>query len=71
MNTKKLSLAFSLFVITVFSQTSFAQGLNWDGQTGALITPFAYTASTPAHKFGKPEVAFHYLNGGEVIRQPV
>jgi hypothetical protein len=67
MNTKKLSLAFSLLVITVFSQTSFAQGLNWDGQTGALITPFAYTASTGAHKFGNPEVAFHYLNGGNVI----
>jgi hypothetical protein len=67
MNTKKLWIAFSLFVVTVFSQTSFAQGLNWDGQTGALLTPFAYTASSPARKFGKPEVAFHYLNGGDVI----
>jgi len=67
MNTRKLWIAFSLFVITAFSQTSFAQGLNWEGQTGALLTPFAYTAGSPAGKFGKPEVAFHYLNSGSVI----
>jgi hypothetical protein len=67
MNTKKLSIAFSLFVITAFSQTSFAQGLNWEGQTGALLTPFAYTAGSPAGKFGKPEVGFHYLNSGNVV----
>jgi hypothetical protein len=67
MNTKKLWIALSLFVITAFSQTSFAQGLNWDGQTGALLTPFAYTAAAPASKFGKPEVSFHYLNSGNVI----
>jgi hypothetical protein len=67
MNTKKLWIAFSLFVITAFSQTAFAQGLNWEGQTGALLTPFAYTAASPASKFGKPEVAFHYLNTGNVI----
>jgi hypothetical protein len=67
MNTKKLWIAFSLFVITVFSQTSFAQGLNWEGQTGALLTPFAYTAGAPAGKLGKPEVAFHFLNAGNVL----
>ena len=67
MNTRKLWIAFSFLAITVFSQTSFAQGLNWEGQTGALITPFAYTAASPARKFGKPEVAFHYLNSGNVI----
>ncbi len=54
-------------LITVFSQSSFAQGLNWEGQTGAVITPFAYTAATPASKLGKPEVSFHYLNSGNVI----
>jgi hypothetical protein len=67
MNSKKLWIAFSLFVVTAFSQTSFAQGLNWEGQTGALLTPFAYTAGSPAGKFGKPEVAFPYLNAGNVI----
>ena len=67
MNTKKLWIAFSLFVITAFSQTSFAQGLNWEGQTGALLTPFAYTAGAPAGKLGKPEVAFHFLDAGNVL----
>ena len=64
---KKLVLVISLFLIASFSQSLFAQGLNWEGQTGALLTPFAYTAASPAGKFGKPEVAFHYLNTGEVI----
>ena len=54
-------------MITAFSQTSFAQGLNWEGQTGALITPLAYTAASPAARFGKPEVSLHYLNLGPVI----
>lgn len=67
MHLKKLSIAFALFAITTFSQSVFAQGLNWEGQTGAVITPFAYTAATPANKFGKPEVSFHYMNSGNVI----
>jgi hypothetical protein len=67
MNRKTLLIALSLFAATVFSQAAFAQGLNWEGQTGALITPFAYTAGSPTGKFGKPEVAFHYLNSGNVI----
>jgi hypothetical protein len=67
MKTKNSLIAFGLFVFTAFSHTAFAQGLNWEGQTGALLTPFAYTAASPARKFGKPEVAFHYLNSGSVI----
>ena len=54
-------------MIAAVSQTLFAQGLNWEGQTGAIITPLAYTAASPAARFGKPEVAFHYLNSGPVI----
>lgn len=66
--TKKLLLvAYVLSVMAVFMQTSFAQGLNWDGQTGAFLTPFAYTAGSPNTKFSRPELAFHYLNGGNVI----
>ena len=67
MNARKLWIAFGLFAITAFSRVSFAQGLNWEGQTGPLLTPFAYTAASPAARFGKPEVAFHYLNSGNVI----
>lgn len=44
-----------------------AQGLNWEGQTGALTTPFAYTMQTEGEKITKPQVSFHYLNGGEVL----
>jgi hypothetical protein len=44
-----------------------AQGLNWQGQTGAFITPFAYTSASPARNLGRPQVSFHYLDGGEVI----
>jgi hypothetical protein len=31
------------------------------------LTPFAYTAGSPAGKFGKPEVAFHFLSAGNVL----
>jgi len=44
-----------------------AQGLNWQGQTGAFITPFAYNSASPDHGIGKPEVSFHYLDAGNVI----
>lgn len=64
---KKVLIAFAILAVLAFSQNLFAQGLNWEGQTGALLTPFAYTAASPAGGFGKPEVAFHYLNTGSVI----
>ncbi len=42
------------------------KNLNWDGQTGGFVTPFAYTA--PSGKgLGRPVVAFHYLATGPVI----
>lgn len=53
--------------LLVFSVSAFAQGLNWEGQTGAFITPFAYTSPSPAGGVGHPNVAFHYLNAGSVI----
>jgi hypothetical protein len=67
MNSKKLVVALILLAVLAISPSLFAQGLNWEGQTGALLTPFAYTAASPAGKLGKPEIAFHYLNTGEVI----
>jgi hypothetical protein len=44
-----------------------AQSLNWDGQTGIFITPLAYTAASPSHNFGRPIVAYHFLNAGSVL----
>jgi len=44
-----------------------AQNLNWEGQTGAFVTPFAYTIPSPARGIGHPVASFHYLNGGDVL----
>jgi hypothetical protein len=44
-----------------------AQNLNWDGQTGVFITPLAYTAASPTTGFGRPIVAYHFLNAGSVL----
>lgn len=56
-----------LALMLFFSASGMAQGLNWEGQTGAFITPFAYTSPSPADGIGHPNVAFHYLNTGDVI----
>jgi len=54
------------FVSLALTPAARAQ-LNWDGQTGALATPFAYVASSESGNVGHPEISFHYLNGGSVI----
>ncbi len=61
-----LSWAWSLFVIFLASVAP-AQNLNWEGQTGAFITPFAYTIPSPSGRFGLPAAGFHYLDGGNVL----
>lgn len=53
--------------VALIPQPTLAQGLNWEGQTGAFVTPFAYTISSPQSGVGKPEAGFHYLNAGEII----
>lgn len=53
--------------VGTFAATSSAQSLNWEGQTGAFITPFAYTSASEKGKAGKPSVAYHFLSGGEVV----
>jgi len=57
----------SLTVILLLLLTSpaFSQ-LNWEGQTGGLIAPFAYNSSS-SMGIARPELAFHYLNGGDVV----
>jgi hypothetical protein len=44
-----------------------AQSLNWEGQTGVFVTPLAYTAASPNTGIGKPVLAYHFLNAGEVL----
>jgi hypothetical protein len=51
----------------IFAVSAFGQGLNWEGQTGAFVTPFAYTSASSAGHLGHPQLAFHYLDGGSVV----
>jgi len=53
-------------LLLIFTPAVKAQ-LNWEGQTGALATPFAYVVTSESGNIGHPEIAFHYLNGGSVI----
>ncbi|HEY1207143.1 MAG: DUF3034 family protein [Bryobacteraceae bacterium] len=51
----------------VAAGTASAQSLNWEGQTGVFITPLAYTAASPNNSIGKPIVAYHFLDAGDVL----
>jgi hypothetical protein len=65
---RHVQLTFVAFVIVLLTApASHAQNLNWEGQTGAFVTPFAYTSPSPANNIGRPAVAFHYLDGGDVL----
>jgi len=44
-----------------------AQSLSWEGQTGAVFAPTAYLGDSPAEGFGRPILAFHLLDAGEVL----
>jgi hypothetical protein len=55
-----------VMMLPVFFGVAASAQLNWEGQTGALVTPFAYTASS-THGFGRPEIAFHYMDAGPVL----
>ena len=57
---QRASWGWSLFVIflTLIAPAGHAQNLNWEGQTGAFVTPFAYTSPSPAGGFGLPAVEF-------------
>src|SRR3974390_1940724 len=61
----RLAVIFGLLLLAL-TPAAKAQ-LNWDGQTGAFATPFAYVASSENDKVGHPEIAFHCLNTGSVI----
>lgn len=54
-------------VLIFFVAPASVAQLNWEGQTGGLVTPFAYTTSSSSHGLGHPEVAFHYMNAGQVL----
>jgi hypothetical protein len=45
----------------------FAQALNWEGQTGVFVTPFAYVTPSSDKGFGMPAVSYHFLSAGDVL----
>ncbi len=49
------------------ARASHAQSLNWEGQTGGFVTPFAIVAESPAGGFGRPTVSFAALDAGDVV----
>ena len=68
--TARLSKVSSLsLLLFLFSLQASAQ-LNWEGQTGGLITPFGYTISS-SMGIGHPQLAVHYLEGGAVVGNDV
>jgi hypothetical protein len=48
---------------------SSAQSLNWDGQTGGLVTPFATVVDSPVKRLGRPLASFMWLDAGPIIGQ--
>jgi len=56
-----------VIVVAILALSASAQSLNWEGQTGVFVTPLAYTAGSPKDGIGKPIVAYHYLDTGNVI----
>jgi len=61
------ALLASILFLGPGSVAASAQSLNWEGQTGVFVTPLAYTAASPKSSIGKPIVAYHYLDAGDVL----
>jgi Protein of unknown function (DUF3034) len=56
-----------LILIAAGTNKGTAQSLNWEGQTGIFVTPLAYAAPSSDKNFGKPVLAYHYLDAGSVL----
>jgi len=56
-----------IVLISGAGTTARAQSLNWEGQSGGLVTPFAYTVESRPDGISYPAISFHLLSGGEVV----
>jgi hypothetical protein len=56
-----------VLTVTVVSMKTAAQSLNWEGQTGVFVTPLAYSVPSSERGLGMPVVAYHFLDGGQVL----
>src|SRR6202047_4825323 len=61
------TVVFLAAILFVAMNTASAQSLNWEGQTGVFVTPLAYAIPSTEGGFGKPVVAYHYLDAGGVL----
>lgn len=61
-----LAVAVAMIVGFVSTVHLHSQALGWEGETGAFVTPLAYTASSETQKI-HPVVTYHYFNAGPVI----
>jgi hypothetical protein len=59
-------ILFLLMVLSVAGPAT-AQSLNWEGQDGVFVTPLAYAVPSNDKGFGRPMVAYHYLDGGTIL----
>jgi len=69
-STKNAHLAALLAIvmtILIGPKNAFGQSLNWEGQTGVFVTPLAYSAPSSDTGLGRPIVAYHYLDAGDVL----
>ena len=65
--TRSISGGLVLLAMLLFLTPAAKAQLNWDGETGAFATPFAYVLTSESGELSRPEIAFHYLNGGSVL----
>jgi hypothetical protein len=56
-----------VLTLILATHTTFAQSLDWEGQTGVFVTPLAYSVSTGDARLGLPVVSYHYLDAGPVL----
>jgi hypothetical protein len=64
---RSINIVLIIASIVVFSAVLQAQNIGWEGETGVFVTPLAYTAASPKTGLGHPLIAYHFLNGGEVL----
>jgi Protein of unknown function (DUF3034) len=57
----------TLILIGAATNRASAQSLNWEGQDGIFVTPLAYAVPSSDKNFGRPVVAYHYLQAGSVL----
>jgi D-arabinose 1-dehydrogenase-like Zn-dependent alcohol dehydrogenase len=63
----RIATAAGIAIVLGLAAPLMGQNIGWEGETGVFVTPLGYVASSPSNNFGKPLVAFHFLNGGAVL----